>query len=54
MCRPDVVYVPTPQKVVDAMLWLAQVKESDVVYDLPLDLSPQKVDPNSVDVDNGE
>lgn len=32
--RPDVIYVPTPQKVVDAMLRLAEVKESDVVYDL--------------------
>ena len=31
---PDVVYVPTPQPVVDAMLALAQVKASDVVYDL--------------------
>ena len=32
--RPDVVYVPTPHKVVDTMLKLAQVKQSDVVYDL--------------------
>ena len=31
---PDVVYVPTPQSVVDAMLELAAVKPSDVVYDL--------------------
>ena len=31
---PDVVYVPTPQPVVDAMLDAANVKESDVVYDL--------------------
>lgn len=30
----DVVYVPTKQEVVDAMLELADVKESDVVYDL--------------------
>lgn len=30
----DVVYVPTDQIVVDAMLQLADVKESDVVYDL--------------------
>jgi len=30
----DVVYVPTPQAVVDAMLDVAQVKSSDVVYDL--------------------
>jgi len=32
--KPDVVYVPTPQPVVDAMLELANVKKSDVVYDL--------------------
>lgn len=32
--KPDVIYVPTPQPVVDAMLELAQVKRSDVVYDL--------------------
>ena len=32
--RPDVVFVPTPQKVVDRMLELAEVKEGDVVYDL--------------------
>lgn len=31
---PDVVYVPTPQPVVDAMLDAANVKETDVVYDL--------------------
>lgn len=31
---PDVVYVPTPQPVVDAMLELAHVTRSDVVYDL--------------------
>ena len=31
---PDVVYVPTPQDVVDAMLELANVTEKDVVYDL--------------------
>jgi SAM-dependent methyltransferase len=30
----DVVYVPTPQPVVDAMLELAQVTRNDVVYDL--------------------
>ncbi|UJH91718.1 methyltransferase domain-containing protein [Antarcticibacterium sp. 1MA-6-2] len=30
----DVVYVPTRTPVVDAMLELADVKESDVVYDL--------------------
>jgi SAM-dependent methyltransferase len=32
--REDVVYVPTPQKVVDKMLELAKVQSSDVVYDL--------------------
>ncbi|NUP05670.1 MAG: methyltransferase domain-containing protein [Polyangiaceae bacterium] len=31
---PDVVYVPTPQPVVDKMLQMAQVKKGDVVYDL--------------------
>ena len=31
---PDVIYVPTPQPVVEAMLDLAQVKPDDVVYDL--------------------
>jgi len=31
---PDVIYVPTPQEVVDKMLELAQVKKDDVVYDL--------------------
>jgi cyclopropane fatty-acyl-phospholipid synthase-like methyltransferase len=32
--RPDVFYVPTPQPVVDAMLRMAKVSSSDVVYDL--------------------
>jgi cyclopropane fatty-acyl-phospholipid synthase-like methyltransferase len=32
--RPDVMWVPTPPAVVDAMLKLADVKPSDVVYDL--------------------
>lgn len=32
--EPDVVYVPTPQPVVDKMLELAKVEKSDVVYDL--------------------
>ena len=32
--EPDVIYVPTPQPVVDAMLDAAAVKQSDVVYDL--------------------
>jgi SAM-dependent methyltransferase len=31
---PDVIYVPTPQNVVEAMLKLANVTSSDVVYDL--------------------
>jgi SAM-dependent methyltransferase len=32
--EPDVIYVPTPQPVVDAMLKLAGVHKGDVVYDL--------------------
>jgi len=32
--EPDVVYVPTPQKVVDKMLEMAEIKKGDVVYDL--------------------
>jgi len=32
--KPDVVYLPTPQPVVDAMLEMAKVTSSDVVYDL--------------------
>jgi tRNA A58 N-methylase Trm61 len=31
---PDVIYVPTPQQVVDEMLKVAGVKEGDVLYDL--------------------
>jgi len=31
---PDVIFVPTPQEVVERMLELAQVKKGDVVYDL--------------------
>ncbi len=31
---PDVVYVPTPQEVVDEMLKVADVKKGDVIYDL--------------------
>lgn len=31
---PDVIYVPTPQPVVDAMLEMARVTKEDVVYDL--------------------
>jgi len=31
---PDVIYVPTPQEVVDAMLVMAGVTAKDVVYDL--------------------
>lgn len=32
--RPDVIYVPTPQEVVEKMLELAEVKKGDLVYDL--------------------
>ena len=32
--KPDVIFVPTPQEVVDAMLALAEVKKTDVLYDL--------------------
>ena len=32
--EPDVIYVPTPQDAVDAMLKMANVTEKDVVYDL--------------------
>ena len=32
--EPDVVFVPTPQEVVEGMLVLAQVTSKDVVYDL--------------------
>ena len=32
--QPDVIYVPTPSSVVDAMLKLAKITSSDVVYDL--------------------
>lgn len=32
--RPDVIYVPTPQPVVEAMLQVANVGKGDVVYDL--------------------
>jgi trans-aconitate methyltransferase len=32
--NPDVIFVPTPPEVVDAMLKLADVSGSDVVYDL--------------------
>lgn len=31
---PDVIYVPTPQDVVDKMLEMAEVKETDLIYDL--------------------
>src|SRR6187402_3257810 len=31
---PDVIFVPTPQEVVDAMLKLAKVTKNDVLYDL--------------------
>ncbi len=32
--KPDVIYVPTPQEVVDKMLELAKVKKGDALYDL--------------------
>ena len=32
--RPDVIYVPTPQPVVEAMLQVANVTKNDMVYDL--------------------
>ena len=32
--QPDVIFVPTPPEVVDAMLKLAKVTSNDVVYDL--------------------
>ena len=32
--RPDVIYVPTPQEVVDKMLEMAKVTKDDIVYDL--------------------
>ena len=32
--NPDVIYVPTPQDVVEEMLRIADVKQSDVLYDL--------------------
>jgi SAM-dependent methyltransferase len=32
--EPDVLYVPTPQAAVEAMLDVAQVKAGDIVYDL--------------------
>lgn len=31
---PDILFVPTPQEVVDKMLELAEVKKNDLVYDL--------------------
>ena len=32
--KPDILYVPTPQEVVDKMLEMADIKEGDVIYDL--------------------
>jgi uncharacterized protein (TIGR03000 family) len=32
--EPDVIYLPTPTEVVDKMLEMAEVKKSDVLYDL--------------------
>jgi len=34
LAQPDVIFVPTPQAVVDEMLKLADVKQGDVLYDL--------------------
>src|SRR5438094_10098165 len=31
---PDVIYVPTPQEVVDKMLEMADVRKGEIVYDL--------------------
>ena len=32
--QPDVIFVPTPQDIVEKMLELAEIKQGDVVYDL--------------------
>jgi tRNA G37 N-methylase Trm5 len=32
--RPDVIFVPTPQKAVEKMLEMAEIKEGDILYDL--------------------
>lgn len=32
--KPDIGYVPTPQKLLEAMLTLAKVKQDDIIYDL--------------------
>jgi ribosomal protein L11 methylase PrmA len=32
--EPDVIFVPTPQAVVDKMLEMAEIKKGDVIYDL--------------------
>jgi SAM-dependent methyltransferase len=32
--QPDVIFVPTPENVVDAMLKVAKVSKNDIVYDL--------------------
>jgi len=32
--RPDVIFVPTPEEVVEAMLQVAKVTKDDIVYDL--------------------
>src|SRR5213075_236676 len=32
--KPDVIFVPTPKQIVDLMLLMAEVKKTDVVYDL--------------------
>jgi len=37
---PDVIYVPTPNEVVDKMLEMADVRKGEVVYDLRLRRRP--------------
>jgi SAM-dependent methyltransferase len=32
--KPDILYIPTPPRVVDAMIALAGLKDGDVIYDL--------------------
>jgi 16S rRNA G966 N2-methylase RsmD len=32
--KPDIFYLPTPQRVVDVMLLMAEVKKDDMLYDL--------------------
>ena len=42
--RPDVIYVPTPEAVVEAMLQVANVGKDDIVYDLGLRRWPHSGD----------